>query len=121
MQIIRGLLTPADNTDIIGNPAVVRHTDFLSLAPGNRRGPEADFFKIIQSISGTAGGVLHASTVGAGGRNTRIGAEPDRKITLQVRRQRVFHPQVGAVRIARVGVQHRRIGPAGRTFLGNSR
>lgn len=72
-----GRLPTADDADIIGDPAVVGHAAGLGFALRNRRGPEADFCKIIQPIGGATRGILHTATIGTGRRDTWIGPEPD--------------------------------------------
>src|SRR5690606_25794793 len=112
----------ADHADVVGDPAVVGHAGTLALRTvGDGRGPEPDLLEIVHAVGGATLGGLHPRPVGAGGRHDRVGAEPDREVGLQVRRERVLHPLVGAVRMRRLGMHHRRVGPAGRALLRDRR
>ncbi len=53
------------------------------------------------------------------GRHRRHRSEPRREVPLDLRVERVLEPEVGAVRVGRVGVQHRRVGPTGRALFGH--
>ncbi len=70
----------ADDTDIVGDPAVIGHAFALAFAGRHRRGPELDPLKVIQTVLGAALGRLHAAPVGAGGRHRRVRTKPDREV-----------------------------------------
>eukprot|EP01136_Pigoraptor_vietnamica_P024785 Opistho-1_new@78113 len=112
----------ADDPDVIRHPAVIGHAGPFALAAiRHRRGPEPDLVEVIQAVRRAALGGLHTAPVGAGRRNRRVRAEPDREVRLQVRRKLVVEPLVGAVRVLAVDVQHRGIGPTRRALLRDGR
>ena len=110
----------ADHRDIVRDPAVIGHAFALARAFGDRRRPEADLSKFSKPLVLQPSSVSSALPLQAAG---TAGTEPNQaaRSPCSFGLQRVLHPHVGAVRVRRVGVHHRGVGPAGGAFLGNRR
>src|SRR4051812_22748071 len=101
----------------LGRPLRVRHT-FAALAEAvGRRGlPERDLVEVLDAVRLATRGPEQVAAL-TGTRHDRNRAEPCRRTGLRSVAQRPLHPLVRAVRVRRVGAQHRRVGPTGRTLL----
>src|SRR5437667_7111667 len=98
-------------------PLGIGHAFAFLLAFGGRGAPEPQLVEIAIAV-GLAARIGQELIALAGRWNRRNRPEPRRDIALELGLERVIEPQIGAIGMRRLGMHHRRVGPARRPFFG---